>query len=92
MSIDDEDDDYELMSDDTMEMISYSFDDFVTGLLEARTEEFNVLDVSAIVLSRLCRYSIEAGYSDSFQELLTTAHSSLDKYDTDDIFGNRTLQ
>jgi hypothetical protein len=24
--------------------------------------------------------------------LLTTAHSSLDKYDTDDIFGNRTLQ
>lgn len=93
MNIDFEDtDDEDVMSDETMEMISFSFDNMVTELLESSNGEFNVLDVSAIVLSRLCRYSLEAGYSSQFQDLLSIAADSLDTYDTKDILGNHTLQ
>jgi hypothetical protein len=88
--MDDGDDD--MMSDEAMEMISYSFDDFVTDMLEANQGEFNVLDMSVIILSRLCRYSIEAGYPEHFQEVLNVASNSLDKYDAQDLLGSRTLQ
>jgi hypothetical protein len=86
-----EEDDY-IIDDEIMEMLVFSFDDFTTDLLEEHPGEFNVLDISAIVLSRLCRYSIEGGYSDQFKDLLQTASDSLDRYDTQELLGSNTLQ
>ena len=90
--IKEDDEDNYIIDDEIMEMIAFSFDDFTTDLLEAHPGNFNVLDMSAIVLSRLCRYSIEAGYSDQFKDLLQTASDSLDRYDPQDLLGTHTLQ
>lgn len=86
-----EDDD--IIDDELMQTIAYSFDDFFTELLQEHSGKFNILDASAIALSRICRYSVEGEYRDEMKSLLITANSSLDMYDEyDGTHTNHTLQ
>ena len=85
--------DGDIIDDELMQTIAYSFDEFFTELLQEYSGQFNVLDASAIALSRLCRYSVEGHYRDEMKALLVTANSSLDMYDEHDgTHTNHTLQ
>ena len=85
--------DGDIIDDELMQTIAYSFDEFFTELLQEYSGQFNVLDASAIALSRICRYSVEGHYRDEMKALLVTANSSLDMYDEHDgTHTNHTLQ
>lgn len=79
--------------DEELELIALKFDDFVADLIENDIEVLNIIDVSAIILSRLCRYSVEAGYTEQLCTLMDTAINSIDGVTAADIrSGGHTLQ
>lgn len=71
--------------EEELETIANKFDDFVVDIMSNNTEVLNILDVSTIILSRLCRYSVEAGYGDQLASVMELAIDSIDKVDIVDI-------
>ena len=65
-------------TDGEIESVALKFDDFVMDLMtDANEAEFNILDLSAILISRLCRYAVESGYNKQLAALLDIAADSM---------------